>query len=188
MVNSKTSKLDRIGKAALKLIFNRGLKGWNMNDCAAEAGLSKRTVYQYIPSKEKLIEQAFTGFIRDTQKTLAGELAACPDFKAGLGVMLQIFPSLVIKMESSIIRDIFIQYPYIEKHITTERNLLAEESLQYIRKGQQDGSVKKSIEAETLLEILQSLIIYYSKTDPSHLKEKLQEGIRTLMYGVLEHE
>jgi len=188
MVNIKTSKLDRIGKAALRLIFSRGLKGWNMNDCAAEAGISKRTLYQYIPSKEKLIEHAFTGFIRDTQKTLATELAACTDFKAGLEVMLEIFPSMVMKMESSIIRDIFIQYPDIEKHITTERNRLAEESLKYIRKGQQEGIIRKSIEAETLLEILQSLIIYYSKTAPSHIKEKLQESFRTLMYGVMEHE
>ncbi len=45
MENHSESQLKRIKKSARTLIFAYGVKGWNMDDCAREAGITKRTLY-----------------------------------------------------------------------------------------------------------------------------------------------
>ncbi|MDC7232917.1 MAG: TetR/AcrR family transcriptional regulator [Spirochaetales bacterium] len=187
MVDSeKTSIPERINKAAAMLIFSSGVKGWNMDDCAREAGITKRTLYQYIESREKLIEQVLCKFISATQKQLIQELSGCPDFKTGMDKMLQIFPEMIVKMESRIVQDIFRIYPDIESHVIQTRLTLAEETLKYIRKAQQDGAVKKDVDAETILEMIQSFILYYSKNNPSDFKVKLRNAIASCLFGILE--
>jgi AcrR family transcriptional regulator len=49
----------------------RGFRGLTMDDLAAQAGVSKRTVYRYFSSKEALIEAALEVFMRQ----VAGEVA-----------------------------------------------------------------------------------------------------------------
>ena len=72
----------RINKAADELVFTYGVRGWNMNDCAQEAGITKRTLYRYIDSKEQLVEMVLKRFIRKTQLTLASALEKEEDFQS----------------------------------------------------------------------------------------------------------
>ena len=187
VVKDKSAIINRIEKAAAQLVFSYGAKGWNMDDCAKNAGITKRTLYQYIESKEKLIEQVLTGFIRTTQQDLAAELADSPDFTSGINRMLLVFPKMIIKMESAVIQNIFLNYPDIEKLVIRERLNLAEESLKYIRKGQREGFIKEGIEAETILEILQSLVIYYLKNNPEDFEGKLRTSFTTVLNGILNN-
>lgn len=186
MVDSEETQMIKIKKAAKKLVFIYGVKGWNMDDCAREAGITKRTLYQYIDSKEKLVEMVLIGFIRETQQNLARELIDISNFQAGLEKILNIFPRMVLKMDSKIIQDIFKQYPTIEEHVIQERLSLAEEAINFIQKGQNQGILKKNIQPETILEILQSLVIYYTKNDPENFEEKLKEGFVAVLDGFLE--
>ncbi|MGO4436740.1 TetR/AcrR family transcriptional regulator [Rhizobium sp. RAF56] len=50
----------RILDAALKVFADKGYVGASMDDIAAEAGLSKPTVYQYFPSKDELFTAMLT--------------------------------------------------------------------------------------------------------------------------------
>ncbi len=79
-------------------------------------------------------------FIRQTQWDLSAQLNHLPDFQTGLEKVLKIFPSLVVKMDSRIIQDIFRQYPGIEETVIRERHSLAKEAIQFIQRGQSRGS------------------------------------------------
>lgn len=49
------AKRDQIREGARKAFLNRGFSGASMDTVAAEAGVSKQTLYAYYPSKEDLL-------------------------------------------------------------------------------------------------------------------------------------
>lgn len=50
---------DRILDAAARLIQERGLRGFTMDDLAAELGASKKTIYRFFSSKDEIIRFYF---------------------------------------------------------------------------------------------------------------------------------
>jgi AcrR family transcriptional regulator len=52
------SKRTEITESALKLFCQYGIKSVSMDDIARELGMSKKTLYQYINDKNKLVEEA----------------------------------------------------------------------------------------------------------------------------------
>lgn len=174
---------DNIVRAANTLIFTRGIKGWNMDDCACEAGITKRTLYQYIASKEKLIEFVLLNFITETQNSITAELSSCPDFHSGFKKIQELFPSLIIKMDALIMRSIFLTYPDIEQKVVAAKKDLTCGLICFLEKGQKDGHLRKEIRAETILEILQALVIYYIKYDPENLKQKVTDSFDAAVCG-----
>lgn len=57
---NRIARERRILDAALKVFADKGYVGASMDDIAADAGLSKPTVYQYFPSKEELFTAMLT--------------------------------------------------------------------------------------------------------------------------------
>mgnify|MGYP001413914158 FL=1 len=179
---------DNIVRAANTLIFTRGIKGWNMDDCAGEAGITKRTLYQYIESKEKLIEFILLNFITETQKTITAELSSCKDFYTGFKKIQELFPSLIIKMDALILRSIFLTYPNIEKKASDAKKDLTAGLISFLEQGKNDGYIRKELNAETILEILQALVLYYIKNDPENLKHKITDSFNAVVCGFLIKE
>jgi AcrR family transcriptional regulator len=52
----KSAMKDRILETADRLFYHRGIRAAGVDTIAAEVGISKRTLYNYFPSKEELIE------------------------------------------------------------------------------------------------------------------------------------
>ncbi len=188
MVYDKEQVLEKIERAANTLIFTRGIKGWNMDDCAGEAGITKRTLYQYIESKEKLIEFVLLNFITETQKTITAELSFCKDFYTGFKKIQERFPSLIIKMDALILRSIFLSYPDIEKKVAAAKHELTAGLIKFLEQGKNDGYIRKEINAETILEILQAIVLYYIKNDPENLKHKITDSFNAVVCGFLIKE
>jgi AcrR family transcriptional regulator len=181
----KKNTQEKINKAAQTLVFLYGIKGWNMDQCAKEAGVTKRTLYKYIDSKEKLVEKVLFDYIQNTQAALVQQLNNIPDFLTGLETILDIYPALIMKMNSRVIQDIFKQFPTIEEHLINKRLSFTADIKNYIQQGQRQGVVNSDVDADTIIEIMQSLIIYYSKSNPEHFGEKIRESFRTVIYGII---
>ena len=58
MADGKPSTTSRILKAAYALFYRQGFNRTDMNHVAAEAGVSKRTVYAHFESKDRLLAEA----------------------------------------------------------------------------------------------------------------------------------
>ncbi len=56
---------EKVLNACQKLWHTRGVRDFTMDELAAEAGLSKRTVYKYFRSKEEIIEAVVDQMISD---------------------------------------------------------------------------------------------------------------------------
>jgi AcrR family transcriptional regulator len=96
-VTDKAPMAERILEAADRLFYRRGIRAVGVDTVAAEAGISKRSLYDYFPSKEALIaaylerrflrypdsdgppiEQILAVFDRLEQAFACGDFRGCP--------------------------------------------------------------------------------------------------------------
>ena len=61
---NRTSTASRILEAADRLFYHRGIRAVGVDTVAAEAGVSKRTLYNHFPSKDHLIAAYLTARFR----------------------------------------------------------------------------------------------------------------------------
>jgi AcrR family transcriptional regulator len=66
---------ERIINACQALALNQGLHRFTMDALAARAGVSKRTIYRYFPSKEAVIEATLDDFMQRTAAEVQQMLA-----------------------------------------------------------------------------------------------------------------
>lgn len=184
--NENVTIKKRILKTAKAFIFEYGIRGWNMDEFAKEVGITKRTLYKYMNSKESLIEAALVDYIKETQKELADQLNHTADFNSGIHIILHIFPELVTKMQSKIIEDIYKHYPSIEKTIFQNREEFSYEIIKFIQKGKTLGIVRTEIKDMAIVEAVQAFILYYAKNNPDTLSIKLRESIDLLLNGIIQ--
>lgn len=87
MPRDATATRDRIVTAASKLFYGHGIRGVSVDDVAARAGVTKRTLYYHFRSKDDLIAAYLAGrdgptiaivmgWMDAAQGTLAGKLEA----------------------------------------------------------------------------------------------------------------
>ncbi len=79
-VVDKKEKKDRIIDAALRVFAKKGFAKATVTDIAAAAGIGKGTVYEYFSTKEEIVDQSFSFFVRhlemDFQEVLIQEIPA----------------------------------------------------------------------------------------------------------------
>jgi AcrR family transcriptional regulator len=176
---------DKIDRAAQPFLLRNGIRGWNMDDFASEAGVTKRTLYQYVASKEDLVEKTLLAYIRNTQTALALRLQDAPDFRTGLETILAVYPDMIVMFDSFAMQSIFRQYPAIEERLIAQRSSLTADIGAFLRQGQLQGDINADADADVIIQIVQALILYYAKSDPAHLGDKLRQSFQTVMHGFM---
>jgi AcrR family transcriptional regulator len=71
----RNEKMNQIKRAALRVFARKGISRAKMIDIAEAAGVGKGTLYEYFPSKERLIVGAFGTVIEDFNRTVAAGMA-----------------------------------------------------------------------------------------------------------------
>ena len=176
---------DKIKKAAEELVFTLGVKGWNMSDCAREAGITKRTLYKYIKSKEELVEKTLINNINDTQNKLRKVIENEKDYITGLNNLIIDFSTIIDQFDSRIYRSIFAEYPDIEAAVVDKRYLLASVVLEYLKHGQDINVINKEFNVENILNVLQAVVLYNLKSRTCK-KEELHIELKIALCGILE--
>lgn len=184
MINKNENITKRIQNVSKEYIFKYGIRGWNMNDFANEAGITKRTLYKYVESKEILVELFILDYIKDTQSKLLFTLEKSDNFHKRMVDVIEIYPALVVRLNSKTIQDIFLQYPSIEHSVSKKRDEITQRLHHFIRNAQNNGEINSSYDYAEILEIIQALIIFYAKNHPNQLEAKLKQSIRILYYGL----
>jgi len=179
---------NKIEKTAAIYIFTYGVRGWNMDEFAAEAGITKRTLYKYVESKEKLVENFLIRYIKGIQAELNRKLSVVDNFQSGIDQTLEIYPNLIAKMESRVICDIFNQYPNIENTVIKERDKLTAGIIKFIEQGKSEGLIEKNYDSQMILEIIQSQIIFCIKNYSTQFSEKIRQSISMLIYGIIRRD
>lgn len=155
-----------------------------MNEFAAEVGITKRTLYKYIDSKEALVQHTLVEYIEQTQATLMIYLKSAGTLEKGIDVILRFFPELITRMDAKVIQDIYKQYPMLEDLVIEKRNDLSEKLAEYIKQLQDQGYIRDVVDAGVVIETMQALILYHFKVNPDTMKEKLKASLDLMLYGI----
>lgn len=77
MQQTKRKQINRISiqTAAIKLFSQKQYNSVTMDAIASEAGLTKRTLYQYFPSKLSLMSSIFEAYMQEEYLALAGSVS-----------------------------------------------------------------------------------------------------------------
>jgi len=162
MKKSNTHR-DRVYEIAREYVFQRGVAGWNMDDLARDAGVTKRTLYKMIESKEKLIGEIINGFIKGVQERIAVIISEEQEYYKAVRNVMAEFPALAGSMNSRSISDIFIQYPDVEKQVIAGRNELTAGVIAFFERGIKGGHLRKDLTGGFILELFQAMVIYFIK-------------------------
>jgi len=86
---------ERVYRAAEQFLTRYGIKGWNMNDLAAESGITKRTLYKIIESKEQLIRNIVFANVMDMREQLLFIIRSDKNFLQSLEQIVYKIPELL---------------------------------------------------------------------------------------------
>ncbi|MGA2401792.1 MAG: helix-turn-helix domain-containing protein [Syntrophobacteraceae bacterium] len=78
------STYERIVAAARRNFFANGFRRVTMDDLARELGMSKKTLYEYFPSKTAIVEAAIFDKFRDIDAELERITSECPSDFSGM--------------------------------------------------------------------------------------------------------
>ncbi|MFZ5642913.1 MAG: TetR/AcrR family transcriptional regulator [Bacillota bacterium] len=177
---------QRILERTAEIIFDRGIRGWSMDQLAADVGLAKNTLYKIINSKEELIERVIIGYIRSVQTRMVEIINQERDYIIALEKITSEFPTLLNSLYTGSMQEIFLEYPSIEKRVRAHQDEMTIRIITFLKTGIDKGVLRSDAKPEFFFEILQALILHFIKTGTkgAELADKLRLAFNFLIKGI----
>lgn len=108
----------RIISAYKDLSTTKGFYNVTVDELAAHAGISKRTLYKYFKSKEDIIEAVLDGFMQEIASGFEKIVTTEKDFSVMMAEMIKHFSKTAYPvLNPMVLRDLQIRYPQFWKKI-----------------------------------------------------------------------
>ncbi|MCP4136275.1 MAG: TetR/AcrR family transcriptional regulator [bacterium] len=176
---------------AMELIFESGLKGWNMDSLAEDLGLAKKTLYKMVKSKKELVKQVITDHILGI-RTRIGDIVGSIEFDAenyftAWEEIINEVPALIAGTQTKRIEEIFLEYPEIRHSILQLQDELTGIIVNFIESGIEKGIFKNDVNPELVFELVRAQVFYLlsSGITEKELSEKVHTAIRYLLHGIM---
>jgi len=181
---------ERVLKNAQSFISSYGVKGWSMDDLASAAGITKRTLYKIISSKEQLVRDIVFENIRENTEAFVQILQSGPDFTDYLELIVFKIPELLKNSYINRYKDILNEYPDIEAEIVHENEKVKSHMKEFFQSGIKRGYLRKEINPEMLNDMLAAIMIFFVKYSDSQeaATEKIREALGCMLYGCINYE
>jgi len=156
-------KLNEILTRTFELYEKYAIKSVTMDDIARELGISKKTLYQYVPHKNDLVEKA----IKYEMMCSGAKHAEIKTMKLNsieeLFEVSKIMNERLKKHNPALLFDLRKYYPSLFKEITaTKRKKAYESVLNNLKKGIDEGLYRKEINPDIIAKI------YVSRLEQSY--------------------
>ncbi|MBN1573196.1 MAG: TetR/AcrR family transcriptional regulator [Deltaproteobacteria bacterium] len=168
---------ERILERTAELISRMGLKGWNMDTLASEAGLAKNTLYKIIGSKEELVERVAKRSIRSVQSRLVEIIDGEGEYVDILRRMITEFPILLSAVRADSMREIFLEYPAVEKGVRVHQDELTDRVLDFIETGIEKGILRGDVTAGFIFDLLRAIVIFHIGSGAGAVGDELSKRI-----------
>jgi len=177
---------NRILEQVNRLIFEKGVKGWNMDQLAELSGLAKNTLYRVIGKKEDVIEKVVLQYIHRIQTQLVPIISSDKDYMVSLGKLMSLFPELLDGFYTEHMKAIFLEYPSIEQSVFRHRDEITGSIISFFNRGVKEGFLREDLEAEVLFSTLQSIVMGHSRLsqDKEQMKHQLEEAFNYIVFGI----
>ncbi len=181
---------ERVLKSAQNFISNYGVKGWSMDDLASAAGITKRTLYKIISSKEQLVRDIVFHEMKENAEAFVQILQTGPDFNEYIDLVIFRIPELLKNSYINRYRDILHEYPGIEAEIVSENEKVKNHMKDFFQSGIERGFLRKEINPELINDMLASIMIFFVKYSDSQemATEKIRDALRYMLHGCINPE
>jgi len=188
--NSKTNNKsihDNIHKITEALLLKHGIKGWNMDSVALEAGISKNTLYEIINSKEQLIEDVVISRLRNNVETIAAIFRDEPDFVKACETGARHLAHTTSMYDLLILPQVFREYPSIREKFDSISGKLSTSIHDYLNKAKKDGVVRKDVDNDIAISCVTAITNHFlSGTDRGRkFEEHAYQAFSYLIKGIL---
>lgn len=197
---------EQIVNAAEALFAEKGYAQTTIEDISGASGYSRRTLYAYYVSKEdilaRIVEKGLEALQEDVEKALSGSGDFLGKYRDICGAMRRYRENYPYSAESVISADARgVRHAAASsetvRHILELGNQINERLADFIRKGQQDGVVRKDVipiltvqilwvQLDSLLSLVKSKGEYLAGQYAMSEKELLDYGFRQIINAVLE--
>lgn len=177
---------EKVFKSAETLMSRYGIKGWNMNDLAAASGITKRTLYKIITSKEQLIRDVAFNNINAIREKLFEIIRKNEGFMESLEMIIVTIPELLKNNYINNYSDILNEFPELEADLVHANEKLSNDLLFFFQRGIEAGYISNSVTPAFINQMFQGLIIHFAKYSRSETEtaEKISLALRSLVFGI----
>ncbi len=181
---------EKVFKSAETLMSRYGIKGWNMNDLAKESGITKRTLYKIISSKEEFIRDISFKNIKVMREKILEVIKSDSGFMERIELLAVVVPGLLKNNYIKTYSDILTEFPELEADIVRENELIFNDMKDFFQAGIDMGYLRKDISPDLIHHMVQAIILYFAKypASGSEFHEKMKMALHCLINGIVIHE
>ncbi len=187
-MKSKSKAIEeKVFKNVETLMLQYGIKGWNMNDLAGISGITKRTLYKIIASKEQLIRDVAFNNIRRIRERVFEIIKSDSAFKERMDKLITAIPELFKNNYINNYSDILNEFPELEADIVKENEKLSADLRLFFQSGIDCGCIRKDITPVLVQQMIQAFIIYFAKYSSSETEvaDRIKMSLHCLINGLV---
>jgi TetR/AcrR family transcriptional regulator, cholesterol catabolism regulator len=185
---------DRITDAAMSRFMDFGFNKVTMDEIASDAGMSKKTVYKFFPSKETLLMSIVHIHLRKVEKAVHEIVASEKPVEEKLVEIFALVGKTIRKMSRPFMADIQRFAPSLWKEIDSfRRERILIQLLQMFKQAKKEGVFREDVDPElfymVIMATIQGIMNPEFLSQQSFSAEEAFRGIFRIMYeGVLTDE
>ncbi|MDR2291903.1 MAG: TetR/AcrR family transcriptional regulator [Prevotellaceae bacterium] len=150
---------DKIIKIACDLFLRYGIRSVTMDEIAAEAGISKRTLYEKFSNKEDLLEKLLENIWVEHRSSINQIIMATPSCLISiLNIMKYVTKDFkdeqIIKSREGFFNDLNKFYPNVAKKNKDCLELLRSFMAEHLKKGVEQQTVRKNLNLDLISTLL----------------------------------
>lgn len=181
---------ERILRNTESLISRNGIKGWNMNDLASHAGITKRTLYKIIESKEQLIREIVFKNIFEIRDKISEIIKGSDDVLSGIDHIITTIAELLRNNIINRYGEILNEFPDLEAEIVKENAIFFSQLRDFLSKGIEDGYLVKDLTPDFMYRTFLANLFYfikYSRTQ-EEAADNMALALRCMFRGSINYE
>jgi len=181
---------ERIFKHTEAFIARNGIKGWNMNDLAAEAGITKRTLYKIIESKELLIREIVFRNIFEIRDKISEILKTGDDVLTSIDRIISTITELLRNNIINRYGDILNEFPDLESEIVKENEIFFSQLRDFLSRGIAEGYLMKDLSPDFMYRSFLAILFYFIKYSKSQEEaaDSIGLALRCMFRGSINYE
>jgi len=182
-LNFKDTKLLAILERTIELFAEFGIRNLNMDDISRSLGISKKTLYLYVKSKEDLIEKLFyfddMKWNKEMSKIKFEELNA---IEVLIQISLMVFEEMG-KLDSKIKFELKKYYePIFTQFMVRKQNLIFSQISQNIKKGIAEGLYRSDVNIDLVAGLYVRNLVEMHKKDYCFVENITFEQVFQVMF------
>jgi AcrR family transcriptional regulator len=171
-----------------KLLHKHGIRGWNMDTVAHDAGMAKNTLYKIIGTKEQLIEKIVISRLRENIDAIVGIFKDEPDFLKAVETGSRYLAHGISRDNPLVLTQVFREYPAIREKFDSIAAKLSTSIHAYLNRAKKSGILRKDVDNDILISSVTAIINHYLSQNYKgrDFEERMFKALTYLLKGILK--